>query len=207
MQKPIRPVGSSGFTLMELMVTLALGAVILGVAIPNLTTFIQNNRLSGIANDLLRSFQMARTEAIKSQQNVVICASANPTVANPTCSYGSFSSGWIVFNDTNSNWQSDGVASEAVLERHGAVDPTVAARYDFNAIESYGQTGFANPAGAKTPTRTIALCDKRGNQALGLNSTARAIFVSATGRVRVSQLKTDTDTAFAVAGLNGACPP
>ena len=70
-----------GFTLTELMVTVAVAGILAMVAVPNMRTFLQNNRLSAASNDLLRSFYLARTEAIKHQTNVAVCASAVPTAA------------------------------------------------------------------------------------------------------------------------------
>jgi type IV fimbrial biogenesis protein FimT len=189
-----------GFTLTEFMVTLAVAGILLSVAVPNFRSFIQNDRLSAAANDLLRSFQLARTQAIKHQANVVVCASANPTAANPTCSYGPFN-GWIVFQDTNSNWQVD--AGEPVLERHELLDSSITVKTDNNGIESYAATGFANPAGVKTPTRNILVCDVRGNQIVGGNSVERAVLIATTGRTRVSKTSADVSTA---AGAAGACP-
>jgi type IV fimbrial biogenesis protein FimT len=182
------------------MVTLAVAGILLSVAVPNFRSFIQNDRLSAAANDLLRSFQLARTQAIKHQANVVVCASANPTAANPTCSYGPFN-GWIVFQDTNSNWQVD--AGEPVLERHELLDSSITVKTDNNGIESYAATGFANPAGVKTPTRNILVCDMRGNQIVGGNSVERAVLIATTGRTRVSKTSADVSTA---AGAAGACP-
>ena len=189
-----------GFTLTELMVTLAVAGILMAVAVPNMRTFIQNNRLSAASNDLLRSFQMARTEAIRRQFNVVVCASADPTAATPTCSYGPFRA-WIVFVDNNVNWQADG--GELILERHEVLDSSITVKTDNDGVESYLSTGFAAPAAAKTPTRNILLCDIRGNQIIGANSVERAVLVTTTGRVRVSKYSADVSTATAGAG---ACP-
>jgi type IV fimbrial biogenesis protein FimT len=191
---------SAGFTLIELMIALTVAAVLFAIATPNLRIFLQNNRLSSASNDLLRSFQVARTEAIKRQRNVVVCASASPTDAQPACSYGAFN-GWIVFEDTNSNWSLD--AGEPILERHAVLDSSITVKIDNEGIESYATTGFANPAGAHNPTHNILICDGRGNQVIGHVSVERAVLVTPSGRVRVSRVDTDVTNA---ASSTGGCP-
>lgn len=187
-----------GFTLFELMATIALAAVIVGLAIPNMSTFSKNNRLTGASNDLLRSFQVARSEAIKRQRNVVVCASSSPTASNASCSYGAFS-GWIVFQDTDNDMQHD--AGEPYIEQHNVVDEEMTVANDNDGIQSYGPAGFANPSGAKVPTRNIAIYDKRGNHQVDGNSTARAVVITQTGRVRVTRLYPEVSTAFSAIGI------
>jgi len=194
------PSRAAGFTLLELMLTLAVAAVLAAVAIPNMRDFIRNNRLSAAANDLLRSTQIARSEAIKRQSSVVVCASTDPLDAAPTCSYGSFS-GWVVFQDTNGNWALD--AGEPLVEQHHLLDTSVSVVNDNDGILSYAPSGFANPAGTKTPSRNIVICDVRGNTKLGDNSAARAVLITATGRSRVTKVFTEIGTAIS---STGACP-
>ena len=194
---------SAGFTLMELMVTLAIAGVLAAVAMPNMRVFMQNNRLSGASNDLLGSFQLARSEAIKRQENVVVCASNDPTADDPVCSYGEFN-GWVVFEDKNNNWQADN--DEVILQRHGLLDPAVLVRADNDGIESFASSGFANPTNPlapKAPTRNVVICDERGIEAAAGVSKGRALLITPTGRVRVTRDPTDVSTA---AGLAGACP-
>lgn len=190
---------AAGFTLLELMLTVTVAAVLAAVAIPNLRDFMRNNRITGSANDLLRAVQLARNEAIKRQQVVAVCASADPTAADPTCSGGAFT-GWIVFEDANNSWQRE--AGEPVITSDSAAG-TLTLRNDRTSIMSYVRTGFTNSTPGQTPFQTLVICDERGNQAVGSNSTARALFVEATGRSRVSRTHADVTTAIAAAG---PCP-
>src|SRR5437868_14760181 len=121
-----------GFTLTELMVTVAVAGVLAMIAVPNMRSFVQNNRLSSASNDLLRSFNLARTEAIKHQTNVAVCAVADPTLAAPQCSYGAFN-GWIVFQDTNLNWKRD--TGEPIFDRHVLLAISKTVNTDNNGIK------------------------------------------------------------------------
>jgi type IV fimbrial biogenesis protein FimT len=200
-----------GFTLVELMVTLGVAAILVGLAAPNLRVYILNNRLTGGANDLLHSFNLARTEAIKRQANaagaplnVVVCGTTGPRLATPACAYNTFR-GWIVFVDANGNWQYD--AGDTILERHAVLDASVTVKTDANSnIVSYNPTGFANPAGVRTPTAFMVLCDSRGVHAAGSSATARAVIISPTGRARVASSYNDITTVALPQVVGGGCP-
>ncbi len=200
-----------GFTLLELMIALSVAGIIVALAIPSMRDFIRNNRLTGAANDMLHSIQVARSEAVKRQNgNVVVCGTADPTVADAalTCSYTSFA-GWFVFQDsTIGNWSHD--PDEPVIERHATVDPSVTVIADRNRIISYTPTGFASPGGGGfLPTTRVVICDARGITASGTNtvgvtSTARALIIQPTGRARVSNVQADVTAAQTVIGTS--CP-
>lgn len=204
----------AGFTIIELMITLAVAAVLATIAAPNMRDFIRNGRLTSEANDLLRSLQQARAQAIKQQTNVAVCFTANPTATTPTCSFGA-GSGWIVFQDSNANWDHD--AAEPILSTHvfnssvttgitTAFSSVVTIVSDNGAIMSYAASGFGNPAGAQTPMRNVVICDSRGNQAVGaINSTARAVLITSTGRARVTRVKSDITAATTTIGTS-LCP-
>jgi type IV fimbrial biogenesis protein FimT len=196
-----------GFTLTELMVTLGVAAILGGLVAPNIRNFIRNSRLTNGVNDLLHSLQVARTEAIKRQVgNVVVCGSANPLPDNSACTYNTFA-GWIVFADTNGNWQHD--VGEALIERHATMDASVAVVTDPNhSIISYGPTGFAipmDPIALRRPTNVVVMCDQRGVVAVGTGSTARALFIAPTGRARATHDQAEI-SGPALAATGGSCP-
>lgn len=84
--------GQRGFTMVELMVTLAVLAILLGIAVPSMTQFSFSSKLRSYSNELVASALLARSEAIKRNQTVTLCVSSNGT----SCASGSWESGWIV---------------------------------------------------------------------------------------------------------------
>ncbi len=194
-----------GFTLMELMVVLAVAAVIMGLAVPNFSLYIRNSRLTGAANDLLTSVTLARSEAIKRQIPVAVCATDDPDAATPACNNGPFGA-WVVWVDADNDWVPDNNANEPVLERHPALDASLTVRSDNDGRIKYLFTGFASaPSGGIVPTANVAMCDDRGTApTIAGVSAARAIRIAATGRPRVTKDQGEVDTALAAIGA--ACP-
>jgi type IV fimbrial biogenesis protein FimT len=104
-----------GFTLVEMMVTLAVLGIILGIAAPSMQSFIRNTRLASGSEELLMSLMMAQSEAIKRGSSVTVCNTANPTADSPSCSNSSdWRSGWLVFVDVNNDGVLD--TGETVLK-------------------------------------------------------------------------------------------
>lgn len=134
---------SRGFTLVELMVTIAVLAVILSIALPNFSEMIRANRTQTQANLLLKSFNLARSEAIKRGAAVRVSALDN----------GNWHLGWRVWSDLNGNgsfdsaellrispaWDSSetltSTASEIIFTSGGllgGVAPGTSNNFDFN---------------------------------------------------------------------------
>ena len=83
-----------GFTLIELMVTLAVLAIVLGLAVPSFSSMLQDNRASSMGAELQGALQVARSEAVKRRQSVIICRS---NAAGTACEHGEdWSGGWLV---------------------------------------------------------------------------------------------------------------
>jgi type IV fimbrial biogenesis protein FimT len=97
---------AQGFSLVQLMITVALVGILTGLAIPSYKYITNTNRIANEINGLLGDFQYARFAAIKTGQSVTICSSANPTATSPTCAVSTnWAQGWIVFNDTGTTGQ------------------------------------------------------------------------------------------------------
>lgn len=91
-----------GFTLLELIITIALAAILLGLAVPSMHTFIQNNRITGQTNELVAALNLARSESVKRGRPAWLCASTNPDDESPTCSGGNdWDDGWLVMAATS----------------------------------------------------------------------------------------------------------
>ena len=86
--------GQAGFTMMELLIGIAVLAILTTLAVPAFTQFIANNRLAAEANELVASFQFARSEALKRGLPVQICSSDVGTACD-----GDWNQGWIAIVD------------------------------------------------------------------------------------------------------------
>ncbi len=68
-----------GFTLVELVVTVAVLAIMMAMAVPSFTSLINSNRLTSQANELVASLQLARSEAVRRNRSVTLCRTTNGT--------------------------------------------------------------------------------------------------------------------------------
>lgn len=105
-----------GFTLIEMVVTIAILAILLTIAIPSFRALIINNRITAQANDFVSDVTYARAEAVRRNMRVSVCKSND----GATCTAGfDWSGGWIVFTDAPIY----GVVSvgDNVLRVHGAL--------------------------------------------------------------------------------------
>lgn len=86
-----------GFTLLELMVTIALLVILVSVAAPNFQTFMARNQLTAAANELMMSLQFARSEAIRQRRDTTICPSSNGTSC--LADKNDWTMGWIILQE------------------------------------------------------------------------------------------------------------
>lgn len=89
---------SNGFTLVELMVVIAIVAVLLTLALPSFEGSMRSNRVATTTNEMIASLALARSEAIRSSRTSRLCASSD----GATC-VGTWNDGWIVATDNDAN--------------------------------------------------------------------------------------------------------
>lgn len=147
----MRMLRHQGFTLIELMVTVIVMAIILTVAIPSFEATINANRLTGAANEMLASLQVARLEAIRRNRRIVLCLSSNANTPNPTCAPddASDASGWITFVDLNRNGVYDD-GSPALLRTttvHDTVNVLASSNIPGKVRVMFRSDGFARDSG------------------------------------------------------------
>ena len=91
---------NNGFTLIEIMVTVAIVGIFASIALPSFAKLIENNRISTATNQLVSALVLTRSEALKRSNDVTICASSTQDSCSTS---GDFSEGWVVYQDCDGN--------------------------------------------------------------------------------------------------------
>jgi type IV fimbrial biogenesis protein FimT len=159
-----------GFTFIELLVTLAIGAMVLAFGLPGLIDFIANNRATTQANEVLTTFLFARNAAVTRPAPVTICA-VNPSNSAQCASGGgpfNWDKGWLVFVDNGVRGTIDG--GDAVLRAYPALTGgTLTANV---ASVQYRIDGFLE-AGSTTLALRVAHCKLDNNRNISLSAQGR----------------------------------
>jgi type IV fimbrial biogenesis protein FimT len=165
---------STGYTLMELMVTISIAGILLGVAIPSFTSIISSNRLTTYANELVTALNLARSEAIKRGQHVVV----RKTETN-------WEDGWQVFVDIDRSPSSHqnvfNTGTDIVLRVYSKLPDSYTLRGNNNFINfiRYQPDGTSNNIGS------FVLCDNSDGNNIPEKNTSKLITVNATGRLHM----------------------
>jgi len=203
MQRSIRnyPYIFSGFTLIELMVTLAVAAIAIALATPSFSNVVLKNRMASSHNLILSALATTRSEAITRGTNMTVCASTNKT----SCNSSNWENGWIIFSDYNGDQIIDAGTSkclpgeDCVLVVKGALGNGITVR---NAIFSNAGWVQYNSQGVVDSAGTFTMCDKRKER------RASAININYIGHARkaVDTNNPEDNIVNDLDGANVVCP-
>lgn len=163
------PLFNRGFSLLELLITVLLAGVLLGVGVPSFADLLARNRQTAEVNALFHALYLARQESIRRRRVVALC----PTMDGEDCTPGAdWSTGWLMFENTDRDAPPRNDPGEPVILVH-KVGPRV--RIEAN------RRGFTSRGVRKRATNgTFVICDEAGRV------PAKALVVSYTGRPRVA---------------------
>lgn len=158
---------------MELMITIAIAGILVGIAIPSFTSIIASNRVTTITNELVTSLNLARSEAIKRGEQVVV----RKLGAN-------WEGGWQVFVDIDRSTlakQNVFDASDIVLRVYSALPVTYTLR---------GNNNFTNfiryqPNGSSNNIGSFVLCDNSDGNGIPEAKTSKLVTVNFIGRLHM----------------------
>jgi len=177
-----------GFTVIELMITLTIVAILIAVSAPSIREAMMSIRITGQTNDLMSDLALARSEAARRNVPVVVCSSNNGT----TCTNSAWNEGWVVYPDV----VVDGVQAASSDERSIKVRRKLEGA---NALV----LNCANPATVNSDKRVtygslgsaggvlkFTLCDSRttvnGGRIISINTTGRPVASRATCPISVT---------------------
>ena len=184
----------NGFTLIELMTTLAILAIVVAFGVPSFSYTIKNNRQSSQLNTLISAINYARTEAVKrDNQSITICGSSDQA----SCNTSQWEKGWIIFVDANNNGSVD--SGESILRINGQLSGGNTLRtsgFPSNSLISFNAQGMLPSSG------TFRLCDDRGA------TSARALVLNLSGQTRLAADEDSTPDGIVNdnTGANVTCP-
>ncbi len=161
-----------GFSLIEMLIVLAMIGILSSYALPSFNKLINSNRQSTVLLQLFSHHQLARSEAIKQNQSVILCKSDNGQLCTPSAHW---QNGWIVFTDTDNNKQLSG--NEPLIYSFQNHNSSL-----FLSYRGFGSHNYIRyyPDGRSSTNGSFILCTTQGD------ITARSLIISRTGRARLS---------------------
>lgn len=172
-----------GFTLVELLVTLSVVAVLATIAAPGMQSLVETSRLKTATNEVLAGLAQTRSLAIKEGGRVSMCKSSTGSQCTTS---GNWEQGWIIFADPtrNSPWTNANVDSgESVQLYTQAITGNIVIKGNANVSQyaSYSADGMSRQLNGAFLAGTIRVCST--SSALSDSLRAKDIVINSVGRV------------------------
>lgn len=159
------------------MIVVSIITILATVAVPSFRNFILNSQRADAVNDLMASFQLARSEAGKLGKSVVVCPSN--TAGTDCAGSTTWSNGWLVYISTDNNTSVNANINPRLDER---ILQVTKANPSGPVVRS-SLTAFSfRPFGGSNSNGNVRFCDSRGAE------SAKTIIVSQSGRARLSDV-------------------
>jgi prepilin-type N-terminal cleavage/methylation domain-containing protein len=168
----------AGFTVLELMITIAVLGILLGIGVPSFNNIVRQNRIASQTNELLAAAAMARSEAVKRGTEVVLCP-VDPDDPDMCSGEANWNDGWMIFADE------EGDENDVIIQRWprpGERRMTVESSDDLDSITYRGDGSTTLGVGRKTEF-IVAPVPEYCQDPEG----ARIVTIAATGRVNATR--------------------
>ena len=169
-----------GYTLIELLVTLAVFSILALNVFPNLSSLLAQERSIVLTNNLAGALAYARSESVTKNIMIITCQSNNGSECNRS---GNWHNGWIIFTDINNNKQRE--PEETLLRVYPSVNNGTQAI--FNGALNRDHYLQYKPSGRAYPNGSFLIC----NPNIGIG---KALIMTQSGRLRLSKKQRDGST-------------
>lgn len=168
---------NTGLTLVELLITLTIVSIVIGIAVPNFSSLVKTNALTAQTNYFTAAISLARSEAVKQDAQILMCVRNGSTCSNTA----NWEDGWIIFNDSDGNLDvNDGEAIRIFdsLPNGFSIRPD-----DANLTTlAFNSDGRASTIGNIFSGTEFSLCDPSGSE-----DFARTLSMNIAGRIRLAE--------------------
>jgi type IV fimbrial biogenesis protein FimT len=165
---------ASGFTIIEMLIVMAIASVLLSAAVPSYQNQVKGSRMTAATTDLLSNLMAAKAESVGRNEYITVCMrNADATGCTTT---GDWGQGWISFLDADGDGSFD--VGDEVIQKHAPLAVNVSAIgteqiEDFITFRPNGQTHFSG-------TQSLVICDDRG-----FGDKARAVVITIMGKAMI----------------------
>ena len=172
---------ANGYSLLDMLVTLAIAGVLAGAAWPGFVNLILDLRMTATINAFIHGIHLAKSTARMTQRETILCKSDDGRYCRHE---GEWHNGWLVFANHDEDYPPEIDQSDRIID--------VNAAYRFGEITANRKSFIFRPFAKRATNGTLIFCDRRGPD------HARAVIVSYTGRPRV-QPAAELDKPFTCA--------